>query len=246
MSIIKGPPQERRGFLDNDISQISLPYAKDSHKYRRILAQRNALLKKLGPLPVPLNEKKEKLSVWEQQLIFYGGRIIEKRIAIIEKLTPLVRLIHRKLTNHEEKMEIRYNFVSGHISDSLNEIRESSFENDLRLGSTQWGPHRDDIKISLAGADIRQYGSQGQQRTGVLALKLAELEIFRGESGEYPLLLLDDVMSELDENRQLKLLDFINEKNIQCIITSTENNKNKFTDKRQTRQFFVNKGEISV
>ena len=257
MAVIKGSPQERRNFLDYDIAQVSLAYSADLYKYKRLLAQRNALLKKLGPLPVPLNDKKERLAVWDQQLVLYGSRIAEKRMAFLEKMAPLVRLTHRKLTDSKEKMEIQYIRYTkdaaplagddGAKADAaifLERARDCSLPDDLRFGSTQWGPHRDDLKILLDGVDMKLYGSQGQQRTGILALKLAELEIFRGESGEYPVLLLDDVMSELDENRQRQLLNIINEKFIQCIITATEAKNTGLTEKRLLKQFLVNRGEI--
>jgi len=257
MTILKGPPRERREFLNYDISQISLTYSTNLARYMRILAQRNALLKKLGAVSASEAEKRERLSVWDQQLIFYGSRIIEKRMSIVEKLIPLVRLTHRKLTDDNDNMELYYvphakdNIMIKKNSEGkwdvesfLREAGAASFDYDVRYGSTRWGPHLDDIRVLLDGVDIRQYGSQGQQRTGVLALKLAELEIFRGESGEYPVLLLDDVLSELDEKRQRKLLEFINEKYIQCIITATESKNINLIVKRQAKSFFVNRGEI--
>ena len=257
MAIIKGSPQERRGFLNYDIGQISLTYGVNLYKYMRLLAQRNALLKKLSPLAMPLSEKKDRLSVWDQQMIVYGGGIVEKRMAIIERLTPMVRLIHRRLTDSGDNMELQY-LMRGKkpvpikkgaektwsAAGLLQELCDDSLEEDLRFGSTQWGPHRDDLRILLDGVDMKLYGSQGQQRTGVLALKLAELEIFRGESGEYPVLLLDDVMSELDDTRQRKLIRFISEKSIQCVITSTDVKNVDLIEKRQIKRFFVNRGEI--
>ena len=257
MSIIKGAPQERRRFLNYDISQISLPYSASLHRYERLLAQRNALLKRLSLAPMPLHEKRERLSVWDQQIVEHAAGIIEKRIRFIDKLTPLVRLIHRKLTDGKENMELQYllhakNGIQVKRDDTgkwdiegfLREVCHHTLEEDLKRGTTQWGPQRDDIKVVLDGTDMRHYGSQGQQRTGVLSLKLAELEIFRGETGEYPILLLDDVMSELDENRQQQLLKFIDEKNIQCIITATEAKNPYFHEKRQAKQFIVWGGEI--
>jgi DNA replication and repair protein RecF len=255
MAIIKGLPQERRNFLDYDISQVSLNYGADVYKYKRLLAQRNALLKKLGPLSLPVTEKKEKLAVWDQQLILCGSRIVEKRLTVIEKLTPLARLAQRKLTEGKENIELGYILYQNgskeqngekekNIAAFLAATRESCLEDDLRWGSTQWGPHRDDLMISVNGVNLKQYGSQGQQRTGVLALKLAELEFFRGESGEYPLLLLDDVMSELDESRRRQLLSFINEKSIQCLITITEANLLNLKEKRQIKYFSVVNGQI--
>ena len=257
MAILKGSPEERRTFLNYDISQISISYSMNLNKYIRILAQRNALLKRLGIISMPEREIKEKLSVWDQQMVTYGGKIIEKRISFIEKLAPLVRLIHRKLADSRDNMELYYApFAKDDVlikkgsegkwdaEGFLREVCAKSRDDDLRLGSTQWGPHRDDVKIILEGADLRQYGSQGQQRTAVLAMKLAELEIFRGESGEYPLLLLDDVLSELDERRQHQLLEFINDKSIQCIITATEAKNISFIEKRQNKRYIVNRGEM--
>ena len=257
MAIIKGSPQERRNFLDYDISQVSLTYIADLYKYRRILAQRNALLKRIGHLPEPVSEKRETLSIWDGQLIAYGSRIIEKRLSFIEKMTPLVRLTHRRLTEGKENLEIQYLLYAKSplelkknsegkidISGYLNEARNQALEEDLRLKSTQWGPHRDDIKVLLNGMDMRQYGSQGQQRTGILALKLAELEIFRGESGEYPILLLDDVLSELDENRQQQLLTIVNEKLVQCVITATDEKIPGMLEQKKLKRFDVHKGEV--
>ncbi|MCL2120917.1 MAG: DNA replication/repair protein RecF [Clostridiales bacterium] len=257
MAIIKGSPQERRNFLDYDISQVSLAYSADLYKYRRVLAQRNALLKRIGPLPEPLSAKRETLSIWDGQLITYGSRIIEKRLSFIEKMTPLVRLTHRRLTEGKENMEIQYLLHAKSplelkknsdgkidISEFLKEARDHALEEDLRLKSTQWGPHRDDVKVLLNGMEMRQYGSQGQQRTGILALKLAELEIFRGESGEYPILLLDDVLSELDENRQQQLLTIVNEKAVQCVITATDEKIPGMREIKKLKKFDVHKGEV--
>ena len=258
MTMMKGAPIERRNFLDYDIGQISMIYRTDLFRYRRLLAQRNALLKRMSAGSSKGAGDKEQLLVWDRQLIAYGKKIMEKRISFIEKMTPMVRLTHRKLTEGEENMELQYQVYAKNpatihkkrgeerdIGSFLSDLRDSSLEEDLRFGSTQWGPHRDDVRIMINGVDARKYGSQGQQRTGILALKLAELEIFRGESGEYPVLLLDDVLSELDEKRQRKLLDIINEKYIQCIITATDVKNPGLTEKRQLKQFSVSKGEIS-
>ena len=257
MAIIKGSPQERRSFLDYDVGQISLTYHTNSNTYKRLLAQRNALLKKLGRLSTPITEKKERLLLWDQQLIEYGCRIIEKRISFLEKMTPMVRLTQRKLTEGRETLELQYMLSQRNtrvtyktidktkgILGFLKEACDQCLEDDLRLGSTHWGPHRDDVRFLLDGMDIKQYGSQGQQRTGVLALKMAELEIFRGETGEYPILLLDDVLSELDESRQRQLLQMISEKAIQCIITTTESMDIPFSDKRPFKQFSVHQGSV--
>jgi DNA replication and repair protein RecF len=235
------------------------------YRYRRVLAQRNALLKKLGFLSIPLAQKKEQLSVWNHQLIAYGSRILEKRLAFLVKMAPMARLTQRKITDGKENMELGYlhyaqKYVPAQTEGALASVTSSSstaeigaylqracegaLEDDLRFGATQWGPHRDDLQILLDGAEVRQFGSQGQQRTSVLALKLAELEVFRGESGEYPVLLLDDVLSELDESRQKQLLSLIGEKAIQCIITATEDRNGGFMGQRERKRFFVKQGGL--
>ncbi|MEA4891692.1 MAG: DNA replication/repair protein RecF [Peptococcaceae bacterium] len=256
ISIIKGAPQERRSFLDYDISQISLSYVRDLNKYKRLLAQRNALLKKFPGYRGGPAEKNAQLELWDRQLVDCGARLIEKRLSVMEKLNPLTRLTQRRLTAGQENIELHYIFnksrrleesdcrKTGKIAEYLWQAREGALEEDLRFGITQWGPHRDDLEILLNGINLKQFGSQGQQRTAVLALKLAELEFFRGESGEYPVLLLDDVLSELDENRQNQLLTFIQEKAIQCFITSTEPANFSGREKRQSRSFLVIGGKI--
>lgn len=261
MSVIKGAPQERRGFLDHDLGQISPAYSADVYRYRRLLAQRNALLKKVGFSRAPMTDIRERLSLWDKQLIHYGSRIVEKRLDFLEKMTPLARLAHRKLTHGKENLEIQYVPYSNEtpypagvaISKDYNEISgfltrqcEISLEDDLRYKSTRWGPHRDDVSVLLDGKDMRKYGSQGQQRTGALALKLAEIEVFRGSSGEYPVLLLDDVLSELDGQRQEQLLDIITDRNIQCVVTATELGNVRLPENRQIRRFSVSDGEIRV
>ena len=261
MSVIKGPPQERRSFLDHDISQVSQSYGVDLLRYRRLLAQRNTLLKSIGHQKGLPGQWKEKLTIWDEQLIAYGSRIINKRLGFLEKMTPMARLMQRKLTEGKENLELHYlhaedKYLSPQLGKattsgtkrdteaSLTLAREYALEDDLRYGSTQWGPHRDDVRILLDDTDVRQFGSQGQQRTGVLALKLAEIEVFRGESGEYPILLLDDVLSELDEQRQDQLLSIINEKSIQCVITSTGDRTMDSLPNKQIKQLRVHQGEI--
>lgn len=251
MSIIKGSPQERRHFLDYDISQISRGYAKNLAIYQRLLFQRNNLLKRLRENKISHPDKNSELELWDSQLVEVGGKIIEKRLQTLGKLNPLTRLMQRKLTVGQENIEIRYLFNrkkeiyhSTDITELLLEARQEALEEDLRYGTTQWGPHRDDLLITLNGILLKQFGSQGQQRTTVLALKLAELEFFRGESGEYPILLLDDVMSELDENRRQQLLELIQEKSIQCFITATDKSGLEKMEKRQMKFFEVRQGKI--
>jgi DNA replication and repair protein RecF len=252
MSIIKGSPQERRKFLDYDISQISRVYAKNLSKFQRLMNQRNMLLKRLSHKNLSLTKQSKELEVWDCQLIETGSQIIEKRLQTVAKLNPLTRLMQRKISGGQENIELHYIFnrkteilPTMNIMEQLERAREENLADDLRFGMTQWGPHRDDLAITLNGINLKQYGSQGQQRTAVLALKLAELEFFRGESGEYPILLLDDVLSELDQNRRLELINLIQEKSIQCFITATENFDFEIREKRQLRSFSVNCGQIT-
>jgi DNA replication and repair protein RecF len=216
-------------------------------------------LKKIGLSSLSGKEKEERLSLWDQQLLDYGAKIVAKRQTAVEKMTPLTRLTQRRLTAGRENIEIRYRLKlkedpdwdgkgksAEEIRAALAQAREDFLAEDLRWGSTQWGPQRDDLEITLNGADLRQFGSQGQQRTGVLALKLAELEFFRGEGGEYPILLLDDVMSELDGERQERLLNFIDEKAIQCLITTTGAQDFPISKSGRPRIFLVREGRIEA
>ena len=169
------------------------------------------------------------LEIWDLQLKKVGEKIIQKRLEVLEKLTPLTRLMQRKLTGGRENLEFRY-FLNreteikkgANLKSIINEEFAKVKEKELERGITLWGPHRDDFLLTVNGINLKLYGSQGQHRTAVLAIKLAELEFFKSESGEYPLLLLDDVLSELDQERREYLLEIILSKAIQCFITTTE------------------------
>lgn len=225
--LIKGAPANRRRFLDMEISQASPSYFSDLSKYNRLLLQRNSQLK-------AIREKrgnKSMLEMWDQQLVEAGSRIFFKRIEAIRKFNMLANLMQRRISGNEENLTVAYQVKGNDLPvDKLednykvwyNKVLCDLTEEDIYKGSTSVGPHRDDIAISVNGIDLKSFGSQGQQRTGVLSLKLSELEFIRSETGEYPILLLDDVMSELDENRRRQLLSFINREHIQTIITATD------------------------
>jgi DNA replication and repair protein RecF len=223
--IVKGSPAERRRLLDNDIAQVSPSYYKLLQKYMRILQQRNFLLRKIFKKQASLDE----LAVWNQQFIGAGAEIIQKRLQVLEKMAPLTRLMQRKLTNGAENLEIKYLFNRTaeirnpvEITAMLKHECEILEREEIVRGLTLFGPHRDDYAFLLNGVNLKYYGSQGQHRTAVLAVKLAELEFFKAETGEYPVLLLDDVLSELDQNRKEYLVKTIISKEIQCFITTTE------------------------
>jgi DNA replication and repair protein RecF len=192
-------------------------------QYNRIINQRNNLLKKI-------RERKaaaELLDSWDEQLAKTAVFIVDKRLEAVKKLGMLANLMHRKLTASKENLGLSYQIAGyegvcpGNLYEWYKENIRSGRQTDILRGSTGLGPHRDDIVLKVNGKDLRCFGSQGQQRTGILALKLAEIEFLKSETGEYPVLLLDDVMSELDGQRREQLLSFIRDK-IQTFITATD------------------------
>jgi len=210
LRLVKEAPADRRRFLDIDISQLDKSYFYALLRYNKILAQRNALLKSVG-------EDIEKwLDIWDVELAKAGTQIIEKRIEFIERLKGKVASVHGFLTNNEEEIVLSYEGVKNDLSEELEKAREK----DMRLRTTTIGPHRDDICILVSGKDVRSFASQGQQRTVALSIKLAELEIFKELTGEMPVLLLDDVLSELDAKRQQRLLHALT--GVQAVITATQ------------------------
>jgi len=223
LMLIKGMPNMRRRFLDIEISQVSPTYYQQLLKYNRIVSQRNTLLKKIREQ----KEKPEMLDAWDEQLALIGSKIVQKREITIKKIAMLANLMHRKITDNKENLTVVYHkhdIDIKNIDNLADEYRCKLLElrqNDIWRGSTSIGPHRDDLILSVNGINLRTFGSQGQQRTGVLALKLAELEFIKSETGEYPVLLLDDVMSELDASRREHLIAFIQDR-IQTFITATE------------------------
>ncbi len=219
LKLVKESPEERRRFMDIDLSQFNKNYFYTLSKYNKILEQRNKLLK-TGNLATI----KDTILIWNEQLSEQASYIILKRLELIEQLKEFALKSHYYLTDNLEKMELSYVGLNLKTKEELKaellKQYEASLEKDLNLGFTTVGPHRDDIKIVVNNIDVRHFGSQGQQRTCALSLKLAELEIFKSNLKEYPILLLDDVLSELDENRRNKLLKIIN--NFQTILTCTE------------------------
>lgn len=220
LKIVKDGPQDRRRFLDIDLSQLSKVYFYNLLKYEKILMQRNKLLKTCSDKVVARNG----IEVWNEQLSQVGARIIFERQKFIEALSNIVSEIHKKLTNNKEFLAISYDGIVGKsVDDIYRKFYDSltqSIDKDINLGYTSVGPHRDDIKIICNSIDARTYGSQGQQRTVALSLKLAELEFFKLEKNEYPVLILDDVLSELDDERARLLLDCTD--HIQTILTGTQ------------------------
>lgn len=213
LSIIKNGPSERRKFLDIELSQLEKMYLHQLSSYNKVMAQRNNLLKQL----VYQRELLDTLDSWDLQLVKYGSEVIRYRRKFIEDLNEIIREIHKNLTGKKEKIVLKYDYSVNY--DEFLTVLQRKREIDLKYASTGVGPHRDDIEFLVNGIDIRRFGSQGQQRTAALSLKLAQIELVKRQTGETPILLLDDVLSELDSSRKNYLLDSI--KDIQTLITCT-------------------------
>lgn len=213
LSIIKNGPVERRRFVDMELCQLDQFYLYNLNHYNKIVNQRNKLLKDMYFNP----SLRDTLNIWDSQLISFGSKIIERRKLFVEQLNEIILEIHRKLSGGKEDLMIRYE-PDVMIEDYDNTLNMNQ-EKDIKLKQTSTGPHRDDFCFTVGNIDIRKFGSQGQQRTAALSLKLSEIELVKKITKENPVLLLDDVLSELDSNRQNYLLSTIGD--IQTIITCT-------------------------
>lgn len=224
LMIVKGSPGLRRRFLDMEIGQVSPVYLHHLNRYQQLLQQRNALLRE-GPGTG--KDLSALLEIWDEQLADVGVKIYHKRLDFVMKLQNWAQQIHAQVTQEKEKLEILYHMsipctAEGHLPDvelylrRLREVREK----EMRRGSTLVGPHRDDLSFLVNGKNVQVYGSQGQQRTTALSIKLAEIELIAAEVGEYPVLLLDDVLSELDSERQTYLLSTM-ARQVQTFLTTT-------------------------
>ena len=214
LNIIKEGPSGRRRFIDLELSQLDKIYLSNLSNYNRIINQRNSLLKDL----YGQKNLMDTLDIWDMQMAAYGTKVLEARKNFIKQVNEIISDIHFKLTGGKERISISYEASNGNMS--LEEALKRYRERDMRMKSTTVGPHRDDICFTTdSGLDVRKFGSQGQQRTAALSLKMSEIELVKQVIKDTPVLLLDDVLSELDKHRQNYLLDSIN--NIQTIITCT-------------------------
>ena len=224
LNIIKNGPAERRRFLDGELCQLDKIYLSDLSDYNKILNQRNKLLKDMIYRP----ELADTLPIWNQQLVETGKRIVKRRRYFVQELSEIVRDIHYRISGEKEEMRLIY---EPSVPEELFEAELERFDGrDRKLCLTSVGPHRDDLLFSVRDVDIRKFGSQGQQRTAALSLKLSEIELVKKLIHDTPVLLLDDVLSELDCGRQNYLLNNIYD--TQTIITCTgldEFIKNRFT-----------------
>ena len=248
LDIIKGGPGERRRFIDMELCQLDDFYIYNLNNYNRIINQRNNLLKDLYFNP----SLKDTIGIWDSQLVSFGSKVIERRVLFVKQLNEVIAGIHERLSGGKEHLEIVY---EPNISiEDFEEALASSIDRDVKSKMTNVGPHRDDLvfiikrtdglDISDEGIDVRKFGSQGQQRSAALSLKLSEIEIVKKLSKDTPVLLLDDVLSELDSNRQNFLLDSIGD--VQTMITCTGLDEFVNSRLKVDRVFNVTNGSISM
>nr|WP_296156975.1 DNA replication/repair protein RecF [uncultured Blautia sp.] len=227
LNIIKNGPGERRRFMDLELCQLDQIYLTDLAGYNHIVNQRNRLLKDIYMNP----GLQETLDIWDMQMVQYGAKVIRKRKDYVKDLNEVIQDIHKNLTGGEEHLEVIYEpSVEAEV---FGETLQRNREKDSKMKLTSAGPHRDDLCFMVNGIDIRKYGSQGQQRTAALSLKLSEIYLVKKKIKDTPVLLLDDVLSELDSSRQMYLLDSIHD--IQTLITCTG------LDDFVNNQFHINK-----
>ncbi len=240
LKLVQESPEDRRRFLNVSLSQMSKNYFYALQRYNKILAQRNNLLKDPDKYII-----KETLPIWDRQLADQASKIISARNDFLTRLAPVAEIEHAHLSGDKEtltmKTESGYLGSTAEIAENVYKDLQTNLEKDMRLGFTTIGPHRDDIKFMLNGLDAKIYASQGQQRTIALSLKLAETHLFYERFNEYPILILDDVLSELDKKRQKKLIERV--KNLQTIFTATHIDRTLFKGV-EYKKFTVEKGSI--
>ena len=242
LKIIKEGPDNRRRFLDRELCQIKPVYYSDLGNYKKVLKQRNMLLRQ--------NSSDEALfAVFDEALCDYGVRIIEERERFTERICEISRKIHSDISGGKENLLITYETrLSKDIKTRVErkqeyrDLLDSHFQSDLMKGYTGFGPHKDDLKIEIDGIDIRMYGSQGQQRTAALSMKLAEIGLIKQETGKNAVLLLDDVLSELDQSRQRYLIESMSD--VQVFITTTEIDEKLLSMLPKGKTFTVSGGNV--
>lgn len=256
LQLIKEGPSVRRRFLDLLISQISPVYFRNLQIFARLLRQRNTLLKQFRDNELYKEDNVvQQLAIWDEQYSQCAAQIIAERLTVIDRIAFTAAEIHSRISGGKENLTFKYRTQSGiDISKSTDEIAEVIYQrlsrtraDDIFRGNTSCGPHRDDFDIYLNDLPLKHFGSQGQQRTAVLAMKMAELEFIRHKTHEAPVLLLDDVMSELDINRRELLLSSL--QHVQIFVTCTDPeqlDRSCFSEQQRTeaRYFEVQEGSL--
>jgi DNA replication and repair protein RecF len=251
LDLVRGSPESRRNWLDTVLIQLEPIYINLLQQYSQVLRQRNALLKSIKQKKIPYEP--QQMALWDAQLVTAGTRLIRRRSRLLNRLTPIARHWHQAISGGSEYLEITYvPKFSFSATDTVENIHQAFFSAILQRavieqhqGTSLVGPHRDEVVLTINDTPAREYGSQGQQRTLVLALKLAELELLESVIGEPPLLLLDDVLAELDLQRQDHLLNAIGDR-VQTIITTTHLGSFDAQWLNSAQSFQVDNGKISL
>lgn len=252
LELVRGGPEQRRHWLDTLLIQLEPVYAYILQQYTQVLRQRNAFLKRiLQTLPItPVQQ--EELAVWNAQLVTAGVRVTRRRSRAIARLAPIAQAWHASISNSTEILQVQYAPNIPWQQEQPEAVQPAFFEKieqraiaEQHQGTTLVGPHRDEIELTINQTPARQFGSQGQQRTLVLALKLAELKLIEEVVGEPPLLLLDDVLAELDPNRQNQLLEAIQSR-FQTLITTTHLGAFDSQWLKASQIFTVERGKLSA
>lgn len=251
LRIVKDSPSHRRRFIDMEIGQIQPVYMHELSEFQKFLQQRNALLKKLSHEAKPSTTV---LDILTEQMTELAANITYRRFHFIRLLREWAKPIHESISNGREALNIHYVSSADEVLEGLELSRikrgyekafESNQKKEIYRGTTLIGPHRDDLQFIVNGKNIQTFGSQGQQRTTALSLKLAEIELIHNEVGEYPILLLDDVLSELDDRRQTQLLSTFKER-VQTIVTTTNVSAIDHDMMKFARSFDVHKGQVDL
>lgn len=249
LELVRGSPENRRNWLDTLLIQLEPIYAHILQQYNQVLRQRNAFLKQNQDSA--LSTQDSELALWDAQLATTGTRVIRRRSRALQRLAPIAKAWHASISGSTEILQINYVPSVALEQNHPEQIQQAFLEKiqlravaELRQGTTLVGPHRDEVELTINQTPARQYGSQGQQRTLVLALKLAELQLIEEVVGEPPLLLLDDVLAELDPSRQNQLLDTIQDR-FQTLITTTHLGSFDSQWLNSSQILFVKAGEIS-
>lgn len=241
ISMVRGVPELRRRYLDRAVFTTDIGYLSLFHEYMKILKNRNILLK---------SNETAGLDIWTEKLAECGGRIIEKRTVYIEKIKDIFKEFYQNISGTGEMVNIDYksHSIVGNSSSGNGEALRVALANraveEQRRGTTLVGPHRDDIEFLLDGKSLKHFGSQGQQRSYILALKMAEIEYIQRQFGSPPILLLDDMTSELDQERNRNLMEFLKKREMQVFITTTDLQNIMLEGIENKRTFLVKEGQV--
>jgi len=240
MKIVKDEPEKRRKFIDRELCLIKPGYYNDLSNYKKVLKQRNTYLKES-------KIESSILDIWDYELAKYGSKVIKRRKDFIEKINLISHEIHDKISGGKESLELKYEpnvYFEENLEENFYQLLLESRNDDIKNRTTSKGPHKDDMKIAADEIDLRKFGSQGQQRTAALSLKLSEIKLIEEETGDKPILLLDDVLSELDNDRQTYLINSLGGN--QLFITTTDIAGKVAKSLPEGKVFKINSGNIEI